>query len=141
MALRLLPNETQLAAEEYVARLARKEGIRVEPMQGRRQGYDFTFHLTDGRSLKVEVKGSDRKNPGIPDMRTSEFEKKVLKADYLILVWPARKAKKNLYIIPRTAIKPRNLERLQTFRLRGFGKARLPEFIRTSLGLQDGTKQ
>lgn len=99
-------------------------------MRGTGAGYDFTFHLGK-KDLKIEVKGSDRKEPGIPDMRTSEFENRRLKADYLILVHPAQARKKNLYVIPREAI--RSLKTLKTYRIRGFGRTTLPDYLKSSL--------
>ena len=128
-----MPNDTQMAAEKYVMKRASNEGITVEDMRGRRKGYDFTFRMKDGRRLNIEVKGSNKKFPGIPDIRTSEFERKKLKADFLILVWPALARTRSLYIIPRDAIRPANLELLHTYRVRGFGKTRLPEFLQPSL--------
>lgn len=93
-------------------------------------GYDYTLNVGQ-RKIKIEVKGTDRKEPGIPDMRTSEFEDGKLKADFLILVHPAQAEKKNLYIIPRADIK--NLKRLSTFRVRGFGKSTFPNYLKDSL--------
>ena len=126
-----MANKTQLAAEGYVWNLATKEGFHPKDMRGTRVGYDFTLHVKD-KVVRVEVKGTDREDPGIPDMRTSEFEKKRLKADFLILVHPAQAKKKDLYIIPRSDIT--RLKRLSTYRIQGFGKTTLPNSLQTSLG-------
>lgn len=125
-----MPNGTQLAAENYVKELADKEGVDVEDMRSSGAGYDFLFHRKN-RDLKIEVKGSDKKNPGIPDMRTTEFEYRRLKADYLILVHPAQGKVKQLYIIPRAAIK--RLKTLKTYRVQGFGKIVLRGYQKDSL--------
>ena len=110
--------------------MATKEGFHPEDMRGTRVGYDFTFHV-GGKRIKVEVKGTDKEEPGIPDMRTSEFDKKRLKADFLILVHPARAEKKDFYVIPRASIT--RLKRLSTYRVQGFGRTTLPNYLKSTL--------
>jgi Protein NO VEIN, C-terminal len=125
-----MPNETQLAAENYVYEQAKKKPdiADVEDKRSSHEGYDFLFIYRDQHREKVEVKGN-AEDRGIPDMRTSEFKDKKLKADFLYLIAYAKRPKKKIYIIPANEIKPENLKELSTYRIRGFGKRNLSRFV------------
>lgn len=127
-----MPNETQIAAETYIFERAKgKPGIaKVEDKRGSHEGYDFLFVYKDGHREKVEVKGNEE-DRGIPDVRTSEFDKDLrLKADFLYLVAFAKRPQRKVYIIPRGEIRPENLRPMGTYRIRGFGKRNRERFVR-----------
>ncbi|MCL5252847.1 MAG: hypothetical protein M1351_02000 [Candidatus Thermoplasmatota archaeon] len=71
-----------------------------------------------------------KKNGGIPDMRISEFDKKILIANYLYVVGKVGKSddERMLYVIPRDEIKPEKLKLLSTYWFYGFGKKILSQF-------------
>lgn len=127
-----MSNETQIAAETYVFERAKKkpEIADVKDKRGSHEGYDFLFIYKDGRRQKIEVKGNEE-DRGIPDMRTSEFDKdKRLKADFIYLVAYAKEPQKKVYIIPKEEIKPENLRPMGTYRIRGFGKKNRERFVK-----------
>ena len=115
-------NATQIAAENYVIERAKQKPdiAEVVDMRGSGEGYDLMFVYKDGHREKIEVKGNSE-DRGIPDMRTSEFKDKRLKADFLYLVAFSLQPRKKVYKIPACEIKPENLRELRTYRVRGFG--------------------
>jgi hypothetical protein len=105
---------------KFVKNWAEKKRIKVKEKSRKGVGYDYEFIYPDGKTAKVEVKGTE-KNLGIPDMSVREFDKeKKLKADFLLVVCNVLSKQKTLYKIPRKAIKPENLVLKQTYHIRRF---------------------
>lgn len=115
----------------FVRKWAEKElRVHVQDVSKAGRGYDYEFHFRDGRVEKVEVKGT-RKPYGIPDMRTSEFRDKRLKADYMLVVGNVLSlGEERLYKIPREAIKDDNLKPRHTYHIARFqGKKNMEKYL------------
>jgi hypothetical protein len=113
-------NQQEQTAMKFVKDWAEKQKIVVRKTSRMGFGYDYEFTHPDGRTEKVEVKGT-KKEYKIPDMSVREFdEKKRLKADFLLVVGNVLNKEKILYRIPRKDIKPENLSLKQTFHIRKF---------------------
>jgi hypothetical protein len=123
-------NRQERIAMKFVKNWAEKKRIKVEEKSRKGVGYDYEFIYPDGKTAKVEVKGTE-KNLGIPDMSVREFDKeKKLKADFLLVVCNVLSKRKTLYKIPRKAIKPENLVLKQTYHIRRFqNKKRMGKYI------------
>jgi len=113
-------NQQEQIAMKFVKDWAEKQKITVKEKHRMGVGYDYEFIYPDGKTEKVEVKGT-KKEYKIPDMSDTEFDKKKrLKADFLLVVGNVLSEEKVLYKIPRKAIKPENLSPKQTFHVRRF---------------------
>ena len=121
-----MPNETEKAAVRYVKRWAKRRRIRVLPAK-KGSGYDRLFIYPNGRKEKIEIKGSE-KDGGLPDMPTSEFRKKRLKADFVHFVTNIREARRKHYIIPKAEFKPDDLYPKHTYHI-NIGQRRLDKYL------------
>jgi hypothetical protein len=92
--------------------------------------------IDNNNLLRIEVKGATRYH-GIPDPYITEFNKKTREttADFLYVVYFPRKedvgkcgSKPILYKIPRSEIKPGDLERKFGWRIKGKFKKRMDDF-------------
>jgi hypothetical protein len=115
---------------KYVRDLAEKQNIKVEDKHSEKVGYDYEFTYPDGKTAKVEVKGTE-KEYRIPDMSVTEFDSKDrLKADFILVVGHVLSEERILYKIPREAIKPENLRPKQTYHIRRFqNRKRMEEYV------------
>ena len=104
---------------KFVKDWAEKRKIAVKDMHGKGVGYDYEFIHPDGKTEKVEVKGT-KKEYKIPDMSVKEFHKKRLIADSLFVVGNVLSKEKILYRIPREAFKPGNLKLKETYHISRF---------------------
>ena len=112
-------NRQEQAAMKFVKDWAKKQKITVRDAHGKGVGYDYEFIHPDGKTEKVEVKGT-KKEYKIPDMSVKEFEKKRLIADFLFVIGNVLSKERILYKIPREAIKPENLKLKETYHIRRF---------------------
>jgi len=112
-------NRQEQIAMKFIKDWAEKQKIRVEEKHRKGVGYDYEFVYPNGRIEKIEVKGTE-KDLKIPDMSVREFDKKRLKADFLLVVGNVLSKQKVLYKIPRKAIKPEDLVLKKTYHIRRF---------------------
>jgi hypothetical protein len=113
-------NPQEQAAMKYVKDLAEEQNIKVEDKHSEKVGYDYRFTYPDGKTAKVEVKGTEKEYK-IPDMSDKEFDSKQrLKADFILVVGHVLDEEKILYKIPREAIKPGNLRPKQTYHIKRY---------------------
>ena len=113
-------NQQEQIAMKFVKDWAEKQKIKVKEKHRMGVGYDYEFIYPDGKTEKVEVKGTEKEYK-IPDMSVKEFdEKKRLKADFLLVVGNVFSERKILYKIPREDINPMNLLLKKTYRIERF---------------------
>jgi hypothetical protein len=115
----LMVNRQEQIAMKFVKDWAEKKRILVEEKSRKGVGYDYQFIYPNGRTEKIEVKGTE-KNLKIPDMSVREFDKKTLRADFLLVVGNVFSKQKVLYKIPRKALRPDNLVLKKTYHIRRF---------------------
>jgi hypothetical protein len=109
-------NQQEQAAMKFVRGWAEKQKIIVKPTHREGVGYDYEFTYPDGKVEKIEVKGTKGIDK-IPDMSAREFENKILKADFLLVVGNLLNEEKILYKIPRQAIGKNNLLLKQSYQI------------------------
>ena len=90
-------------------------------------GYDRVFIWPDGKREKIEIKGSAT-DEGLPDMPTSEFHKRRLRADFVHFVTNVKTSKKKHYIIPKDEFKPEDLYPKHTYHI-NMGQRRLDKYL------------
>jgi hypothetical protein len=109
-------NQQEQAAMKFVRDWAEKQQISVKSTHRAGVGYDYEFKYPDGKVEKVEVKGTKGIDK-IPDLSLREFDNKILKADFLLVVGNVLDEKKVLYKIPKQAICNDNLLLKQSYQI------------------------
>ncbi|MDA4124676.1 MAG: hypothetical protein OK438_04400 [Thaumarchaeota archaeon] len=121
-----MPNKTEGAAVRYVEGWAKRRKIKTKRVK-KGSGFDRLFIYPSGMKEEIEIKGSAT-DDGLPDMPSSEFRRRRLKADFVHFVANVEAHRKRHYIIPRNEFKPGDLYPKHTYRI-NIGQRRLDNYL------------
>ncbi len=138
----MVTKTTEKLGIECFIKWVESQGGKLENCSRKGVGYDFEVIRPNSIKGSYEVKGT-KKELNIPDMSVNEFDKKVLKADWLFVVGNVHKnGEEKCYKIPREALKKENLKLKQTYHIRLFqNRSKMGKYqIKDPLGKITGIK-